>query len=54
MWNANCGWSFYECDYGLVIATSRFTPEAQELAQETGVILVGEADLARLEFLIDG
>ena len=51
---ANGARRFYKCDYGIVIATSRFTPAAQELAQETGVILVGEADLARLEFLIDG
>ncbi|PTV70263.1 restriction endonuclease [Agrobacterium pusense] len=51
---ANGARRFYKCDYGVVIATSRFTPAAQELAQETGVILAGEADLARLEFLIDG
>lgn len=51
---ANGARRFYKCDYGVVVATSSFTPAAQELAQETGVILIGEAELGRLEFLIDG
>lgn len=44
---------YYKCDYGVVVASSSFTPAAQELAQETRVILISDDDLARLEFLID-
>ncbi|MDE3795824.1 restriction endonuclease [Sinorhizobium meliloti] len=40
---------YYKCDYGVVIASSPFTLAAKELAGETGVILIGESSISRLE-----
>ncbi|MDW9804241.1 hypothetical protein GOA91_15140 [Sinorhizobium meliloti] len=40
---------YYKCDYGVVIASSSFTLAAKELAGETGVLLIGETSISRLE-----
>lgn len=42
---------YYKCDYGVVIASSSFTLAAKELAGETGVLLVGETSISRLELM---
>lgn len=40
---------YYKCDYGVVVASSSFTLAAKELAQETGVILVANTSINRLD-----